>query len=492
MIGITSDEVVGESSAAGSVASRDENASMMQPTVMDVIMRRMKTHPLWAAVVLFAVITIAGCGAAQVIDVGTGGTAGYASGGAGGTDGGGPDAGATDDGPVSPDAPISEDTAVAPPDGPAPDAYIPPPPCANDVDGTACGQGMICLNRTCVPTQCGDGFVDRAANEECDDKNEVTTDACVACKRATCGDGFVRAGVEECDDRNTTPRDGCENNCLWTCKDNNACSNNNACDGIETCNLQTHTCQPGTPVVPSGSQSYTFTGTAAVFVVPACVTSIVVDAYGAQGGTGDPSAIGGRGGRARARIPVTPGETLQVRVGGMGASGVINQANGGFNGGGGALEAVLQNAGPSGTGGGASDVRRGDALTGRLVVAAGGGGGGWTNATGGGGGGLNGINGTVSSSSGYAAGGGATQTMGGSVGWAMGSYTNQPGAFGVGGTCYHDGAGCGGGGGGWYGGGTGGFAGGGGGSSYVDAPGNTDKFTEPAVRTGNGLIQINW
>src|SRR5262245_29496595 len=57
------------------------------------------------------------------------------------------------------------------------------------------------------------------------------------------------------------------------------------------------------------------------FVVPADVCEITVDAIGAEGGgvTGD----GGLGGEAVATVPVTPGESLQVRVGGRGGNPVL-------------------------------------------------------------------------------------------------------------------------------------------------------------------------
>ena len=59
---------------------------------------------------------------------------------------------------------------------------------------------------------CGDNTVD--AGEECDDGNMDDTDACVAgCVQATCGDGFVQAGVEACDDGNQVDDDACPNNC---------------------------------------------------------------------------------------------------------------------------------------------------------------------------------------------------------------------------------------------------------------------------------------
>ena len=47
---------------------------------------------------------------------------------------------------------------------------------------------------------CGNGIPE--ANEECDDANDIETDACIACRAAACGDGIVHAGVEVCDDSN--------------------------------------------------------------------------------------------------------------------------------------------------------------------------------------------------------------------------------------------------------------------------------------------------
>jgi cysteine-rich repeat protein len=47
------------------------------------------------------------------------------------------------------------------------------------------------------PDCCGNKLVE--APEECDDGNLVSSDACVACKKATCGDGVRQLGVEPCD-----------------------------------------------------------------------------------------------------------------------------------------------------------------------------------------------------------------------------------------------------------------------------------------------------
>jgi hypothetical protein len=59
--------------------------------------------------------------------------------------------------------------------------------------------------------------------------------------------------------------------------------------------------------------SVTFAGVGAnTWTVPAGVTSIGVDASGAQGS----GTLGGLGGRVLAIVPVTPGEALTVEVGG--------------------------------------------------------------------------------------------------------------------------------------------------------------------------------
>lgn len=65
----------------------------------------------------------------------------------------------------------------------------------------------------CAPRSCGDGIVN--AGEFCDDGNTDDRDDCLSsCEFATCGDGFIRAGVETCDDGNTLGGDGCN----WACQ----------------------------------------------------------------------------------------------------------------------------------------------------------------------------------------------------------------------------------------------------------------------------------
>lgn len=63
------------------------------------------------------------------------------------------------------------------------------------------------------PPDCGDGIPQPP--EECDDGNASDVDACLStCVLATCGDGFVHAGVEVCDDGiNDNSYDGCAPGC---------------------------------------------------------------------------------------------------------------------------------------------------------------------------------------------------------------------------------------------------------------------------------------
>jgi hypothetical protein len=88
---------------------------------------------------------------------------------------------------------------------------------------------------------------------------------------------------------------------------------------------------------------FAYTGAAQTWTVPAGVTSATFDVFGAQGGDG------GKGGEVKATLPVTPGETLQIVVGGMGAASGCNHA-GGFNGGGNGPTAGLCEFGGGGGG----------------------------------------------------------------------------------------------------------------------------------------------
>ncbi len=235
------------------------------------------------------------------------------------------------------------------------------------------------------------------------------------------------------------------------------------------------------------------------FVVPAGVLAVTVEAFGAQGGTGNNSGeavAGGLGGSATATIEVTPGETLQVTVGGAGGaapggSGGAAGANGGGAGGSDGAGAF----GGGGGGGGMSDVRR----TGTILVAAGGGGGGGGNEGGtGGAGGAGGGDGSDGMPGGGGQGGasggnGGAGGVGASVNGADGT-PGQGGAGGGGSTAFEAG---GGGGGGVNGGGGGGassaaspIGGGGGGGGSGTTPDGTGMVD--GVRTGDGMVRLTY
>lgn len=130
--------------------------------------------------------------------------------------------------------------------------------------------------------------------------------------------------------------------------------------------------------IPAKTITFSYTGGAQSWTVPADVRQATFDVFGAQDGNRGPLFAGGNGGRAVGTIAVTPGEALTIMVGGRGvdassATCGLSDGEGGFNGGGDGGDA---GSGCSGAGGGgASDVRRGgSALANRVVVAGGGGG----------------------------------------------------------------------------------------------------------------------
>ena len=99
-------------------------------------------------------------------------------------------------------------------------------------DAGACAAPLVCEADVCVappPPSCGDGSVD--AGEECDDANDVDSDACLNnCKAATCGDGVVHARVEACDDGNTDDGDGCSALCASESCGDGVVQANEECD----------------------------------------------------------------------------------------------------------------------------------------------------------------------------------------------------------------------------------------------------------------------
>jgi hypothetical protein len=252
--------------------------------------------------------------------------------------------------------------------------------------------------------------------------------------------------------------------------------------------------------------TFSFTGALDSFTVPPGVTQITVDASGAQGGTGDngTTAAGGEGARLVASFAVTPGETLNVLVGGQGrtdtSSGIGGGGGGSFvdrsptstgllvgvGGGGGGTgdpgipgSATSTAANGEGSGGGTGGTAG--------LVGNGGSGGTGADVTGAGGGGLlsNGGNGAGTATGGQAlANGGAGGTGGSANGGFGGGGAAEFGLF--------DGFG-GGGGGGFNGGGGGaglGLIGSGGAGGSFSA--TTPSVSQNGVQTGNGTITITY
>ncbi|MFB6263525.1 MAG: glycine-rich protein, partial [Bradymonadaceae bacterium] len=269
---------------------------------------------------------------------------------------------------------------------------------------------------------------------------------------------------------------GCEVDLQSTVKHCGSCGN--ACGGQKACIA-------GACNKFNRNKTFTHTGGVQTWTVPQGVKVVKIKVWGAEGGgaeccNNNVQDDGGKGGYAKGILPVTPGETLRIYVGGEGETGRSNRtAQGGFNGGGDGEE---WGAG----GGGASDVRQGgSSLKDRVIVAGGGGGGNCgcpDHGEGGAGGGLKGEDGK--GFQGYNPGGGGTQNSGGSAG-----HSCRSGSFGKGGSqsSYHNA----GGGGGWYGGGCAYAAGGGGGSSYLDKKLRKTN-TKTGVRDGDGKIELIW
>lgn len=280
--------------------------------------------------------------------------------------------------------------------------------------------------------------------------------------------------------------------------------------------------------------TFNFTGGIQTFTVPCGVDTVFLQTWGGQGGAGangnsnaGPTlgGAGGLGGYAEGWLVVSPGDVLNIFVGGQGAT-----PTGGFNGG---ANGGSQNAGG---GGGATDIRVGGTAEANRVLTAGGGGGGGRGgcesqaaivggAGSGGGSGLAGGNGQDAPTSGGAAGGGKGGNFGnvqgasGPAGTGCGGFLGSPGGTASTGTGASGGAGqsccCftfgsipagGGGGGGQIGGGGGGGGsagttgcsgndkgaggGGGGGSSYIG--GVFNGATNAGIWLGNGMATISW
>ena len=170
--------------------------------------------------------------------------------------------------------------------------------CTGMADGVPCGGGaFLCIGGSCSPSSCGDGYIDTAAGEECEDGNSASGDGCepsnctfscatdadcddgnpcngeetcsasMSCEAAApvaggdcdledgstgvctagglcasldCGNGTVEAG-EDCDDGNADNADGCKDDCTFTCVEDLDCADADACDAVEVC-TDSNTC----------------------------------------------------------------------------------------------------------------------------------------------------------------------------------------------------------------------------------------------------------
>jgi hypothetical protein len=229
--------------------------------------------------------------------------------------------------------------------------------------------------------------------------------------------------------------------------------------------------------------TFEYTGAAQSWTVPAGVTQATFDVFGASGGRWGSQSSQGLGGRATARLVVTPGDTIAIVVGEHGRliPKELNRRT--FNGGGAGGIFLTGDGNSGGSGGGASDVRIGGTGVEHRVLVAGGGGGRsfdsplFCHSFSGEGGGL--VGGTAGCDGGT---GGNQDGTSGSGQLGFGSNGGEPGHI-------FENCGGGGGGGGYYGG-AGGAAchSGGGGSGF--GPGGT--VFETGVRDGNGRVIITY
>jgi cysteine-rich repeat protein len=127
-------------------------------------------------------------------------------------------------------------------------------PCRADCTLPVCGDGIVdsALNERCDDGNtndndgcradclgleiCGDGLVDAAAGESCDDGNNSNNDACLTtCANNVCGDSFVNPAAEECDDANNIDADDCKSDCTDNvCGDGSLNAANEICDDGNT------------------------------------------------------------------------------------------------------------------------------------------------------------------------------------------------------------------------------------------------------------------
>jgi hypothetical protein len=256
----------------------------------------------------------------------------------------------------------------------------------------------------------------------------------------------------------------------------------------------TYTTPVGDDTCASTTQTFSYTGSIVTWTVPTGVTSVNIEARGAQGGYNTNSTTqSGLGAVMAGTFSVTPGSQLQILVGEQ------PSASAGNGGGGGTFVVDMSNN-PliiAGGGGGSSQGVDSPDKQGQAGTSGG---------TGAGGGGIGGTNGNGGSigSSGFQSGAGGGLLTNGADGWTSGTGgfafvnggsggpTNAPARGGFGGGGSGSSYVVGGGGGGYSGGGSGGnsTAGvGGGGGSYNAG---TSQVNTAGANSGNGSVIISY
>jgi hypothetical protein len=381
--------------------------------------------------------------------------------------------------------------------------------CTMDFCGQPAGCSHLNISGPCddadactANTVCKDGVCGNGIPFVCEDANPCTDNECD--KLLGCHFEPNQAG---CDDKNAcTAGDKCgasqcQPGALITCNDNEVCTTDSCAPAsgcvftpvadLTVCGVKKH-CDKGLCVddcsLVHGSVTLTYSGSIQSWTVPDCVTSVTIEAWGAEGGKNNPcTQKGGKGARMKGAFTVVPKETLKIVVAGRGLDRGTNDAN------------------ESGTGGGGSFVWK-DSGT-QLLIAAGGGGGGAICQSGGcpatatGKDAVTDNSGTSDSTNAYPGGANGSDGQGQCPGKGWNNVKSNPagygggseqGGYGGGGTV---GASHGGGGGGGYSGGAGKAytgpcaAAGGGGGSYNSG---ANQSNSAGVQTGHGKVEIVW
>jgi hypothetical protein len=179
---------------------------------------------------------------------------------------------------------------------------------------------LCTLNKTCASGMCQGG-----TPKDCSGLTQGCVLGICDTTNGMCTTQTVTNG-QPCDDLNAcTNGELCQNgNCsggtpVTTCTSNDGCcpSNCNPNNDIDCA------CMPGSAQFnPTGSGN---TGTIQTFSVPSGCSSITIEAWGAQGGTGTDT----KGARMKGTFTVTPGSQLSILVGHQGDTAVSGTSGGG-------------------------------------------------------------------------------------------------------------------------------------------------------------------